>query len=794
MYFNKIRHPANFIFADRGNPGTGVIEVDGRPFRTACFHLGGDVHRLTVGHARWRDHGSQAELAPAIDGAGNYDVRLDAEGGLALVERRSNRVLLRGRGGATFGVCGDAWLFQFRREPGMRFFGLGEDGRGLEKGSRRVKFWNTDVVADFAPEEVAHGHPSPAYISMPWLVVGHDGDYVGVLVHNPGAVFMETASDFVWDGLNAEDRRRRSFYLGAPAGRPEIYIIVGPSLAAVIRKFQTLVGRTPLPPLWALGHHQCRWGYAGPRDLRILDRAFRAHGIPCDGLWLDIDYMDRYKVFTFSPRHWRGADRPRRALAALARRGRRVVAILDPGVKAESGYDVSDEGKRRGVFCLSPTGRPFIGFVWPGKTHFPDFSLPHARRWWARRVEGFAKTGFAGAWLDMNDPSVGAVELDDMLFDRGRRPHWTFHNQYALGMARATRAGFLKGRPGARPFLLSRSAFLSSSRCTAVWTGDNVSNWHHLRTSIPLSLSLALSGIPFNGPDVCGFGGDATPALAVAWYKAGFLFPFLRNHSTLGSRAQEPWAFGTPARRVIAHFIRLRYKLLPYLYQLFVAQEETGEAILRPLIYDFADDQSANLDGCSDQFMVGPALMQAPVVKEGDLVRDVLLPGEGSWFSVQTGQWHAGCRMLRARANARETPLYVRGGALIPMQVGERRSQRSNLADIELHCFIRRAPGASRGSLRYVCDDGETFAYRRGARSVLAIEASVGSDGVLTVAIDVKTNGYGPVRLRVVVYDAIERVVVTCGPRTRSMGLRGFRWRFAGRPLAAWVTRSFLVP
>ena len=214
----------------------------------------------------------------------------------------------------------------------------------------------------------------------------------------------------------------------------------------------------------------------------------------------------------------------------------------------------------------------------------------------------------------MNDPSTGAAELDDMRFQHGRWPHWTYHNLYATGMAQATWEGFRAAQPDERPFVLSRSAATGSSRWTALWTGDNWSNWHHLRLCIPGTLNLALSGIPFNGPDVPGFGGHADAELAVAWYKAGMLFPFLRNHSVKGSVAQEPWQFGPDALAVIAHYVRLRYKLLPYLYQLWIAQARDGSAVMRPLFHDFDNADGLDLDRIDDQFLVGPALMQALLV------------------------------------------------------------------------------------------------------------------------------------------------------------------------------------
>ena len=794
MYFNKIRHPANFVFAVAASLERGELTVGGEICQFEVTSLGGDLHRVSIAGSRWQPHGSAAELAREIGrrGEDGFSVNVDARGNLSVTERATQRVWLRGAGQGTFGVSGAAWMFQFHHEAGMQFYGLGEHSKGFEKSGQRVKFWNTDVYGDFPQHEARHGHPNPMYIAMPYVIVKQGNDYLGLLVNNPGAVFMDLASDFLWDGKNLADRKRQSFYLGAPEGQPELYVIVGPSLAELTCKLQTLVGRVPLPPVWALGYHQCRWGYAGPQDLRELDRNFRKHGIPCDGLWLDIDYMDTYKVFTFAPRLWGRRKQTQRALAELAKRGRRVVPILDPGVGVEPGYAIYEDGKARGIFCQTPEGEPFVGFVWPGRTHFPDFSLPEGQAWWAEQVKAFAEAGVSGAWLDMNDPSIGSVELDEMRFARGAKPHESYHNQYALGMAKASRAGFLAANPDRRPFLLTRSAFLSSSRYAAAWTGDNFSNWHHLRSTIPLSLGLALSGMPFNGPDVAGFLDDTTPELAAAWFKTCFLFPFMRNHSMTGSRRQEPWALGAAAQHTITHYIRLRYKLLPYLYQCFVAQAERGEPILRPLFHDFTDSERQPLGNVADQFMVGPAIMQAPVLVEGKVSRRAVLPDGTRWFSASEGKWLHGGRNVLTTGARMSTPLYVREGAVVPMQAGERRDNRNDFAAVELHVFLRRdSVGAHRCS--YAFDDGESFAFQRGETTRTEFVFSVNATGELVVRVAACVDDYRPLRVRLVTYDefAAARFEADGKASSRRLALKEARWNFAGKALAvrqtAWI-------
>jgi alpha-glucosidase len=784
MYFGRIAHPDNFTFST-GMDGQGGLIVDaGHLYEPSLTAIGADVFRLRIhrqGEKAWRNP-SQAELAESLDGATSCKAFFDDSASFRLTDGAVDFV--RGVPSATFGVSGDAWMLQFALEGDEQFYGLGENCNGFDKAGRRAKFWNTDVWADYPLSEAFNGNPAALYVSIPWVIVKRENCYLGILVNHPGAVFMDLGSNFIWDVKNADDKARGSFYIGAPDGEVDVYFLVGPSLSALTRKMQTLVGRTPLPPLWALGYHQCRWGYAGPEDLLELDRQFTQYGIPADGLWLDIDYMDHYKVFTFDAALWGDEGETKDTLASLRAKGRRVVPILDPGVKKETGYSVYVEGVAKDVFCHNREGKPFVGFVWPGKTSMPDFSLPDVREWWAGKVRDFALTGPSGAWLDMNDPSVGAVEPGDMLFERGNAPHESYHNQYALGMAQASRAGFLAARPDERPFLLSRSACISSSRHTAVWTGDNYSNWHQLRLAIPVSLGLALSGIPFNGPDVPGFGGEATPELALAWYKCGFLFPFFRNHSACDTPRKEPWMFGRKTCEIIAHYIRLRYKLLPYLYNLWIAQEERGDAVMRPLFHECSDSPELPLGGIADQFFMGPSIMQAPVLTEGASSRDVLLPqfSDGArWFSAMDGKWYAGGAHCHCKTRSASTPLFVREGAVLPMQTGVRTRQANDLASIELHCFFR-PDTAFRTRYEYAFDDGESFAYREGRRTRAVIEVHVEA-GELVVEVAEYGEGYKPLAFSIVAYGGFRGARVITAKGTVGVPLHRHTWVFTGKAL-----------
>lgn len=789
MYFQKIHQPENFAFPTHRGIQTGKITIAKDIYRQSLDALGEGVFRYRVSQRRWAKQLSEAELDPVFNDIAEGDASITARDGLA-VRDDQGRVLLGSEPGRLFGVSGSAWMMCFAFDKTLRFYGLGEKYTGMEHSGRHTKFWNTDVWADFDGNVFVNGAPDPAYLSIPYLIVKRGNRYIGVLINNPFAAFVSLNPKVrIAEQADADDGDDATrFFIGAPDGQPEVYFIVGPSLAELTRKLQRLVGTTPRPPLWALGHQQCRWGYASYSDLDGLDKQFRKHKIPNDGLWLDIDYMTGYRVFTWEKKHWKN---PAEQVAQLQARGQRVVPIFDPGVKLDPKYHAYKSGKKQGVFCKNPAGGDYVGFVWPGTTVFPDFSTPEGRGWWAKQVGRTASdTDITGAWLDMNDPATGLSENSEMLFRDGSLPHAAYHNQYALGMAKASHEGLRTAHPDERPFLLTRSGYTSIGRYAAAWTGDNISNTHHLRNSIPTTLNLALSGLPFNGPDVPGFGGDATPALAIAWYKAGFLFPFLRNHSNKENRVQEPWAFGVKTMRTIRRYIRLRYKLLPYLYNLFVQQEETGEAILRPLLHDFADTKALPLDRVDDQFMVGPAIMQAPVMDENETKRDLLLPA-GRWYDAMRGKWVGGGRRVRVTTQRDTTPMFFRDGSIVPMRPGEPTDNVTDLLDIELHLFVS---STFRGATRYVytADDGKGYGYQRGEQTRVTFEARRRKSR-LSLRVVGEGYGHGPLRVRFIMYQAAKELTLRAGTARRGVSLKPGEITLTGEKVRIWKSEALVL-
>lgn len=781
MYFHKIPPAVNFRYCHENR---ALLVAPSSGYACMINDLGGNVFRYTVEASPWSQK-SQAILETACFAAETSEAKLEINpcGGMDVY--LGGQHLLASFPGREFGVLGQKWAMSFVYEPQMRFYGLGEKNDALEKSGGLYKFWNTDTIADFGTLRVEHQVTDPLYVSIPYLLIKRPKGCVGILLNNPYAAFMHLGAKESIENMLDTDTGERSIHLGAYNGTPEIYFIIGKDTRAVTRQLQRLCGLTPLPPLWALGYHQSRWGYRGLDDLEDLDRLFDQWDIPCDGLWLDIDYMDAYKVFTVNSDEFE--NYPER-LQTLHDNGRRIVPILDPGVKYDRGFDLYTQGETDGIFCRTSEGETYSGFVWPGRTAFPDFSMEHARDWWAQRLEDFTRRyGFDGYWLDMNDPSTASSELEDMRFNNGSDPHESYHNQYACGMQQASRQGLLKQPGNKRPFLLSRSGSAGSSRFAAIWTGDNWSNYFHLKASIAMSLNLSLSGVPFNGPDVPGFEGDATPELAADWCKACFLFPFFRNHAAMNTQHQEPWRFSEPYRSAIIHYIRLRYKVLPYLYHLFIEHARTGDPILRPLFYDF-NEPDGSLDETGDQFMVGPAIMQAPIVAEQATTREVRLPGNDSWLDAGNGGWLSAGRDISVETHPGSTALFFREGSIVPMQNGLPTRRSQSLDDIECHLFLR-AEKPSTAYWRYAHDDGESI---NAEQSVLELKATCDGD-TLVLEVIKYIDKHDGLSVRFVCYDAFSAIRFNHGKKTQMLPIMNESVRFTDKAFSTMHTQAVRI-
>jgi alpha-glucosidase len=537
-----------------------------------------------------------------------------------------------------------------RRSAGERFFGCGERTAGLEKTGSHQLFWNVDPPA---------GHTASfnnLYTSIPFVLSLREGRAHGLLVEHTGRVEIDLAK---------ADPGRVEYSVAT--GELVYSVFCGPSPREVLARFTAVTGRTRMPPLWALGNQQSRWSYMDAGELRSVADGFRARGIPCDVLYLDIDYMDGYRVFTWD--HERFPD-PAGLIASLREAGFRVVTIVDPGVKVDERYSVYREGRAGGFFCLAHDGAEYRNVVWPGVCAFPDFTSPAVREWWGSLHAGLLDAGVAGVWCDMNEPALFVPQQstmpEDVVHPGGGHPrlHAEVHNAYGSLMAPAAREGLERLRPDARPFVISRAGCTGLQRHALHWTGDNSSWWEHLWMSMPQLQNLGLSGIAWAGVDVGGFTGDCTGELLARWTEFGVFQPFCRNHSAIGTAAQEPWAFGEPWESVCRDMLRLRMRLLPYLYSLFDECNRTGAPILRPLLFEWPDDPVTY--SADDEFLLGPALLVAPITRPGIEHRHVYLPA-GTWVHWWTGERLEGPAHVLAHAPLGQPAVYARANVPIPM-------------------------------------------------------------------------------------------------------------------------------
>jgi alpha-glucosidase len=424
--------------------------------------------------------------------------------------------------------------------PGSHFYGLGEKAFPMERRGRRFELYNTDPAC-------YQLHDDPINQSVPFFLGLVPAQSTGSGGRSGGAtaaygVLLDNASRGFFDFGHTEGD---VLSFEATAGELRYYILAAPKLQDVLETYADLTGRMALPPLWALGFHQARWSYPDEGTVRDLAAQFRRRRIPCDAVYLDIDYMDGYRCFTWNreafPMH-------RAMIADLRAEGIKTVAIIDAGVKVDPGYAVHDDGLARNAFVRNADGSLFVGPVWPGECYFPDFTDPAARAWWGDLYAGLLDDGVAGFWNDMNEPALfdDVVLPDDAPFhlDGHGATHRQMHNAYGTQMARATAEGLARLRPNQRHLVISRAAFAGHQRHAMVWTGDNFSTWEHLRLTVAMGLSLGLSGIPFHGADVGGFMGDCTGELLARWTQLGAFTPFFRNHAAMGTADQEPWAFG----------------------------------------------------------------------------------------------------------------------------------------------------------------------------------------------------------------------------------------------------------
>jgi alpha-glucosidase len=573
--------------------------------------------------------------------------------------------------------------------PKEAFFGLGDKPTDLNLRGKRFVNWNTDAYS-FAWNQ------DPIYRSIPFYISLNEGIAHGIFFDNT----FKAHFDF-----GAEDREKTSFW--ADGGELQYYYIHGPNMMDVVKRYHLLTGTHPMPPLWALGYHQCRWSYYPESKVHKVAKGFRANKIPCDGIYLDIDYMDGYRCFTWNRKYF---PDPKKMIKELAADGFKTVVIIDPGIRVDDNYSVFKEGKAKRYFCRRSDDYFMEGHVWPGRCQFPDFTNPEVREWWGTLFDELVQIGVAGVWNDMNEPAVfGAGTFPDDVrhqYDGYRGSHRKAHNVYGMQMVRATYEGMRKLMKNKRPFTITRAGYSGVQRFTSVWTGDNVASWEHLRLGNVQCQRLSMSGIPFCGTDIGGFSGEPDGELFTRWIQMGTFSPFMRAHSAGDTKEREPWSFGEPYTAINRKFIELRYKLLPYLYSTFWEHHRYGFPILRPVVMQ-EQDEIIN-QARQDEFTYGDKILVCPVMEPGQTSRRVYLP-KGNWYNFWDNGMAEGGKEVEVATPLETIPIFIKAGSVIPeypvvQYVGEK-----EIEEVKLNVYYSDVPANS----FFFEDYGETFAYEQ---------------------------------------------------------------------------------
>lgn len=626
---------------------------------------------------------------------------------------------------------GVEWIKIEKESPKTeQYFGLGDKSCALNLRGQKLQNWNSDSFG--------YGKTSdPLYRSIPFYYGLNEGKAYGFFLHNSHRSFF----DF-------DHTRKGICSIQVKGGEMDYFFIYGPALSSVAGQYMEMTGKPELPPIWSLGFHQCRWSYFPERRVLDVANSFRAKNIPCDAIYLDIDYMDGYRCFTWDKTHF---PKPKKMIKQLRKEGFQTVVMIDPGIRVDEEYEVYNEGKEKDVFCRRFNGDIMVGPVWPSECVWPDYTKPEVRDWWGKLYkELYVKDGVSGFWNDMNEPAV--FKVNSLTFPDEVKHDWDglgadhakAHNVYGQQMARASHEGLKQLQPKKRPFLVTRASFSGGQRYAAVWTGDNLSDWEHLRLANIQCQRLSLSGFSFVGTDIGGFAGVPTGELLVRWLQLGVFHPFYRIHSMgnnvdgaaeveaeqvaeaerLNRLDQEPWAFGEPYTTLARTAIEFRYALLPYIYTTFYQHVQDGQPMLKAL--SFVDQHDPITYKWEHEFLFGDHILVAPVLRPKVKSISTYLP-QGEWLDYWTGKKFAGKKRYTIRVKADKIPLFVRAGAIIPNFPVMQYTGEKPVEEITLRVY--------HGSAHSQCylDKGEGYGYQKNKFKLCQFKTTTDSPSTLDI-------------------------------------------------------------
>ena len=608
------------------------------------------------------------------------------------------------------------------------YYGLGDKAGPMNRRNRAFTNWNTD---EFGWQEST----DPLYKTIPFFIGLRKGLAYGVFFDNT----YRSVFDF---GKESPD----FFSFGAEGGELNYYFIAGPEPKKIIEEYTAMTGRSPLPPLWTLGYQQSRYSYYPESRAREIVKTLREKKIPADAIYFDIDYQQGNAPFTINREYFPTFEK---MISDFRAQGMHTILITDLHIKKDPnhGYAPYDSGIKNDVFVKNPDGSVYVGTVWPGASVFPDFTLSRVRDWWGGLYKDFAGMGAAGFWNDMNEPSLferadKTMPLDTVhrLDDGTTLDHRAIHNVFGMQNVRATYEGLRKLQPEERPFVLTRASYSGAQRYAATWTGDNSSSWNHLKMSTPMLLSMGISGYPLVGDDIGGFAGSPPADLLTRWFEVGALNPIYRDHTAKGTADQEPWVHGPEHEAIRRKYIELRYELLPYLYTGIEEASRTGLPLMRPVFLEYP--QASGFYGDDRDFLFGSDFFVAPVTTEMVDAEEISLP-PGDWYDFWTNTRLSSKEKFSLRPRLDEMPLYVRAGAIVPMQPLVQHTGEKPNGPLELRVYLPAStPGNDcRGTLYQ--DDGHTFAYQKGEILRISYSCQV-SNGSVTVTSSTEKNAFQP--------------------------------------------------
>jgi alpha-glucosidase len=588
------------------------------------------------------------------------------------------------------------------------YFGLGDKTGTLDRREIAYEDWNTDM---FGFQEST----DPIYKSIPFFLGVLKGSAYGIFLDNTYRASFDFGKEF-----------RDAYSFGSDAGDLNYYFFYGPEPKRVVSDFSALVGRTPLPPLFTLAFQQSRYSYYPESKVREIASEFRKRKIPCDVLYLDIDYQEKNRPFTVDRERFPHFEQ---MVQDLKQQGFKLVLITDLHIAAlpNAGYKPYDEGIAHDYFVHNPDGFVFVGPVWPGPSVFPDFTRSAVRDWWGTLYTDFVKMGIRGFWNDMNEPAVfetptKTMPLDTVHYVEDRKTdHREVHNVFGMENVHATRDGLLKLQPNIRPFVLTRAAYAGTARYAATWTGDNTASWNHMRLSVAQINNLGLSAYPFVGDDIGGFNGSATPEILTRWMELGAFNPFYRAHAAKDTRNREPWIDGPEHEAIRKRYIETRYRLLPYIYTSMEETTRTGIPLMRPMFLEFPDDPAFETN--ATEYMFGSNLLVAARLWPFVGPYEVTLP-KGDWIDYWTGGGYHGGQKINIDPPMDTLPVYVRAGTILPEQPVVQNTDETLKGPLDLKIY----PGPNCAGSIYQ-DDGNTFNYQKGdfLRQTFTCEAASGS-------------------------------------------------------------------